>query len=1338
MDLAKTRMGLAKRLEESRGLRARAPIAAHYEDCSQAVQRLSESLLVHDSDSDLHRLARDCAIRLHIWGHGSGASSRGLDYSLKDCPGVRQHTLSLLEDLHESVDLATSEARLMTRGDTNPASSGYLEDSMTGAPLDDEFDLQSDPFLYLEEAVDILRNLFKLLPTLQNPLGENHGFGSNQDPFTHTEEEFQQLAMMMFPKMHRTLARRFGHGNWCRRRYIWRLSGGNLGSMASGPLKPGNPNEWEKHLRRQSDGQTKAPPSSIAVESDAGASTVISSPDTLVTVRAINEHDSATTITDSSQQSLLQPVPVPEPPVLMPTTNPFGCPYCLSELPLTLSSTRFTAEDWDMHVYRDLKPYICTFGDCFEPRRLYNTRSDWFQHELNFHRSAVEWACCGCDVTYTSSGAFADHLKTAHPALSVQEIQALIQNCKRYKVDAEYDCRCTVCDTVCGTIDELELHLGAHQQAYAPATFLNKEIPSEDVEEGNNLIAEYIHGLPDPPEAHSEDMDDLGLGVLTSLNLSPPVHMSSHPLEKSSWPRYDRNSTKSVRSDEGHLADWRDKVVKHTPKGMGYAEQGLPKRYENFVGRDIDMNRIHVHLNLPGQICTVSGRGGVGKTGLAIEYLHKYKGEYSAVFWIEAETPGVCAEQFGAILSNLDASEKLSATEESRIFQTREYLTRTDRRWLIVFDNVPTWKSVARYVPRNLPHTQGSVLITARTALFPLVHRYQNQHAVQLEPWPLPHGRQFLMTSIHPEMALHKIEDHEDFPHAEQVLKVVGGLPLAISMIVGFVKVSKLTLQDFLDLWEEKEHITRKKRRNVDIGEADIDSTIDSLWTIGIREVRMNSRRLLDVMSFLDPERIQESLLVGDHQEEYLEWIAEPLSFKRMINELVGRRLISVKEGLRGPIYIIHRLLAAKILLDMDDYGFVDAFRKIFRLIRKRFPVADRQQVPNSRNWPTCKEYIPHVFTLHRIFLQNKKNLTSLADPSPAEIASLFYDAGFYLWASQIASYDSHAFLRTAEEILQAAGVDFEPTIQANIHCIMGMLLLNMGVMERREGLRRLKAAYGIRRKIFTQDPTHNNDVLVQNAANDYALCLLNEHKFEQAGELFLKCRKRYLIWGEEESNPFENSKYYGNYALVHMWRGDMERAIQFQKRSIELIEKFSGRTNSYWRKVFMLACILLQNDDMQNALNVFLEVLTARLDILGQHHTETILATYAVGATYGHIGDPYTAIEYMQQCIDRVKRAKWDQAAHARAQYHLARLYRKQGIKEEEAAELEASAESVLEQYGQYAAECVQKQGNKMMILNDLQPTFLGRFTGLKLLKFLQENMGAEGDEGDDATKVS
>ena len=104
MDSTKPRKGLLKKLEQARGLRARAPIAAQFEDCSQSIQRLSEPLMVHDADSDVHRLARECLIRLNKWGHGSGASTRALDYSLKECPGIRQHTLDLLKDLNECIE----------------------------------------------------------------------------------------------------------------------------------------------------------------------------------------------------------------------------------------------------------------------------------------------------------------------------------------------------------------------------------------------------------------------------------------------------------------------------------------------------------------------------------------------------------------------------------------------------------------------------------------------------------------------------------------------------------------------------------------------------------------------------------------------------------------------------------------------------------------------------------------------------------------------------------------------------------------------------------------------------------------------------------------------------------------------------------------------------------------------------------------------------------------------------------------------------------------------------------------------------------------------------------
>lgn len=346
-----------------------------------------------------------------------------------------------------------------------------------------------------------------------------------------------------------------------------------------------------------------------------------------------------------------------------------------------------------------------------------------------------------------------------------------------------------------------------------------------------------------------------------------------------------------------------------------------------------------------------------------------------------------------------------------------------------------------------------------------------------------------------------------------------------------------------------------------------------------------------------------------------------------MIHELSGRRLIAVRQLPNGgEAYNIHRLLQQKVLMDMEDLGFVGAYRKAFRLIRKRFPVADTQQVPDPISWAACSEYMPHIFTLHRVHVQSPPPASTM-EMNPVEIAELFYDAGFYIWSSQTNSYDGLSFLRSAAATLDDSGYDKNAKIRADILCVHGLLLLNMGCVERSEGPKLLKQALDIRQRIYQEDTTsRDGDVLLQNAANDWALCLLNDHKFQEAGGIIKKCRDRYRLWGSEEENPFENSKYYGNYSVVLMWMGDLDEAIRFQERALQLTEQFAGRNAQYYRRAFMLGCYFVQKGDFHRALEQHLEVLTARLEMQGKHHESTMLSMYAVGATYHHLEKPKLA----------------------------------------------------------------------------------------------------------------
>src|SRR2546430_1819686 len=113
---------------------------------------------------------------------------------------------------------------------------------------------------------------------------------------------------------------------------------------------------------------------------------------------------------------------------------------------------------------------------------------------------------------------------------------------------------------------------------------------------------------------------------------------------------------------------------------------------------------------------------------------------------------------------------RLGASEDqdplSLTLSIREALGRWDRRWLLIFDNVEAWDDIARYIPRNLPSTKGSVLITTRKqdlieadtqALQRVLHR------LKLEPLTSEESGQFLLCSIYPKLDPGEVTSNPDY-----------------------------------------------------------------------------------------------------------------------------------------------------------------------------------------------------------------------------------------------------------------------------------------------------------------------------------------------------------------------------------------------------------------------------------------------------------------------------------------------------------------------------------------------------------------------------------------------
>ena len=159
-------------------------------------------------------------------------------------------------------------------------------------------------------------------------------------------------------------------------------------------------------------------------------------------------------------------------------TNGSKAIYLPLNLPILLQS--FLIFCVRKHLYKDLRPYVCTFMDC--DLRLFENSRSWFEHELQCHR--FEWPCRFCShLAFDSASKLSAHMRHHHVQLSTpSQLSALIKVSKQ-PVDKIAATDCPLCDwnailrginidtsqdeTLVVTLEQFRRHLGAHMEQLA-------------------------------------------------------------------------------------------------------------------------------------------------------------------------------------------------------------------------------------------------------------------------------------------------------------------------------------------------------------------------------------------------------------------------------------------------------------------------------------------------------------------------------------------------------------------------------------------------------------------------------------------------------------------------------------------------------------------------------------------------------------------------------------------------------------------------------------------------------------------------------------------------------
>jgi hypothetical protein len=92
---------------------------------------------------------------------------------------------------------------------------------------------------------------------------------------------------------------------------------------------------------------------------------------------------------------------------------------------------------------------------------------------------------------------------------------------------------------------------------------------------------------------------------------------------------------------------------------------------------------------------------------------------------------------------------------------------------------------------------------------------------------------------------------------ARKIMKTLGGLPLAVNQISGFIVQQRLALEAFLPLYERNS--AKIDARKVVRG--DYDHTLSTVWELSLSQLSGPSRTLQTILAFLDPDKVHESVL---------------------------------------------------------------------------------------------------------------------------------------------------------------------------------------------------------------------------------------------------------------------------------------------------------------------------------------------------------------------------------------------------------------------------------------------------------------------------------------------
>lgn len=196
-------------------------------------------------------------------------------------------------------------------------------------------------------------------------------------------------------------------------------------------------------------------------------------------------------------------------------------------------------------------------------------------------------------------------------------------------------------------------------------------------------------------------------------------------------------------------------------------------RNNGFVGRDALFEEIRATLAAAadsGSRGLLLGQPGIGKSQIALEFCHRFRGDYDLVWWVPGDGPQSVRRGLTALAERLGLP-----TVGDPVPRVLAHLSdECSGDWLLVYDDV---RNADELTARNLLPTSrsaGHVLITGRP-----MGRLPSGHVVEVVPFSAKESRALLSSSV-PGLPRQQ---------SERIGQTVGHLPLTVGLAAAWLEV---------------------------------------------------------------------------------------------------------------------------------------------------------------------------------------------------------------------------------------------------------------------------------------------------------------------------------------------------------------------------------------------------------------------------------------------------------------------------------------------------------------------------------------------------------------------